>query len=308
MTYLENFENSPLKYPGLGFGSELFKHRREEWNQEKQKWQHKWVSEYLDGTQRNFFDFDNERTNGVFMIMDCLDCHNNNKESEIYTVYNVDCDGYIDKFVQVQPSWEPGWIDPVFRDDDFGLQFKASSSNDKRNFLFQDMHIVYDGKPNFYITYTNIIDFDKPTDKDGFLLFYEVSNELEELYITQQPHYCARTLGELFKLIIDWDLAYHHFGNRENIAVLCHKIISTIEMPMNIYNLLCNEMPDSVIAKYIKGIANPTELGPRPTTPQVVIDWFKEKYWDLRHTKNDSFLNTNSPIEDHPYKKILAFR
>ena len=306
---MESKDFSPLKYRGIFFNENKFRFHYEEWDEQKNKWRHKWTTEYLDGTKRDFFAFDNERQNGVFMILDCKDATLNSRLSEIHKHLNIVCNTYVGKYAGVEPNWADDWLNPIFEIGGFGEKFGASIENPKHNFVFQDTHIVFSGRPNFYISYTNLADLNKPVDHENKFLNvamgYEVSDELEDLYIKQHPHFCARTLGELFRLIIDWDLAYHHFNNKENIAYICHKILGSIEMPHEIYEDICNNIPDSVVAKYIKGDPDACNMGERPKTPESVIDWLRDKYWDLRNTLNDDVPNVGEVVENHYYKRYF---
>ena len=309
---MESKDFSPLEYRGVTYNHSSLKFHYEEWDEEKLKWRHKWTTQYLDGTKRDFFEYDNHRQDGVFMILDCLNVTNNNRLDEIHPHLNVYCNEYVDKYTPVEPSWTHGWINPIFEKGGFGERFGAGMDNPRHNFIFQDTHVVFDGRPNFYISYTNLVDFDKPIEHESKFLKafagYHPSDELEDLYIKQHPYFCARTLGELFKLIIDWDLAYHHFNNKENIAIICHKILGSIDMPIDVYNDLAYKMPDSVVSKYLKGHDNPTDIGERPKTPESAINWFREKYWDLRNTVDHSIHNTGDVVENHYFIRDFIVR
>jgi hypothetical protein len=280
------------------------------WDNEKEKWAHSWIREDLNGNLRDFFDHDNIRTNGFYMILKCLDATSYNKGSDVDKNQKIICDPFIDKYYPVQPCWPKETKYPPFKEFEFPAQFGVTELNDQYNWVFQNLEIIYDGRPNFYIDFTNLVNLNKKDESaSGFakwLAPYEVSDELESWFMKIPPHNCARTLGELFKLIIDWDLAYHEFGNREEIAILCHKIIGSINLPIELYELIIKETPDSIVRRYLKNDKNALELGDRPETPQILIDWCKEKYWDLRYTSMDEIHNTPDVDDKHYYKRSIV--
>jgi len=305
---VETKDFSPLKFRGLNYIGEWFKDQYQYWNEDLQKWVHNWTFEYLDRTPRDFFEFDNDRKNGVFMILDCVDASDATTIKDVLKASDMRCLPFIDKYCAVGPHWEgPDWVNPIFRPGGFGEKFGGSMNNKNYNFIFQDEHIIFDGRPYFYIGYTNLVDLNKKIEGlppvESVLFGYEISDELEDIYIKQHPHFCARTLGELFRLIIDWDIAYHLFNNKENIAIICHKIMSGIDMPLEIYNEIYNQIPPSTVARYISGDPSPLDLGERPKTPEIVIKWFKEKYMELRHTVDDSKHNVSNFNDSHYCKK-----
>lgn len=274
------------------------------WDMPRRKWFHKWLKYDLDGNEICFFEFDNQRTNGLFFINKALPALDKNKASDIHSNFNVVCNPIIDRYISVHPDWQPGWENPIFSEGSFAEQFGSGQDNPRRNSIFQDYHNVFDGHPYFYIEYTNLCDLNnmiKVADPGDPLLLncYAISDELEDWYLKQRPHHCARTMGELLRLIIDWDLAYHHFGNREEVAILSHKILGTIDMPIEIYEAIIEQIPPSIVVRYIKNDPDLFNFGERPKTPQIVSDWLREKYWSMRQHIYDEFLNVSEMDENH---------
>jgi hypothetical protein len=305
--FKESKDFNILKCRGWGSKPKAFVHSQLTfWNDEREKWAHSWIKEDLNGNQRDFFGDDNKRTNGFYMILKCLDAINYDRGSDVDANLKIVCDPFIDKFYPVQPCWPSESKNPPFRGFEFPAQFGVTEDNPRYNWVFQNLEVIYDGKPNFYIEFTNLADLNRidesATGVAKLLSPYEVSEELESWFMKIPPHNCARTLGELFKLIIDWDLAYHEFGNREEIAILCHKILGSINLPVELYELIIKETPDSVVRRYLKNDKNALEAGDRPVTPQKLIDWCREKYWDLRHTSIDEIHNT-PPVDDSHYRR-----
>lgn len=110
--------------------------------------------------------------------------------------------------------------------------------------------------------------------------------DIEDKLISIHPQRHARTLGELFRLIMEWDyVSKPPFNNNEPAATLCAKIMETLNMPDDVKNELMSEFPDSHVAMYIKN--NPNALQ-RPTgVPNItpLFDaWIEQqmlKYYDM---------------------------
>jgi len=86
---------------------------------------------------------------------------------------------------------------------------------------------------------------------------------------------------------MDWDICYDTFNSRENMAILSHNVMMSIDMPKDIYEEIYQSMPDTVLRKFLLSSESVFDYGERPQTPESVINWLKEKYWDLRWTKTD---------------------
>ena len=283
------------------------------WNSEKKAWMHRWCVEDIDGSG-NFFEKENTRNSGIFILYKAQPVESALMHSDLFPNFKVLCNDYIGKYTTVHPDWEDGYIDPIFRPGGFGAPYGAEIHNENHNLSHQKWRVVYDGAPFFYIAFTNLVDLNKlieyPINTDRYIQEtekYEISLELENLYISQHPFYAARTLGELFKLIMDWDICYNEFNNRENIAVLCHNVMRAVNMPQNVYDSIYNSLPDTCIAKYLKGIENFDQYGDKGETPNCAIEWFKEKYWDLQSTLSNS-PNIENTDEFYYRKRVLFTR
>lgn len=312
--FIESKDFSILKYRGWGL-SENGPLRKQfiYWDENRQKWGHSWLEKKLDLSLFDFFLQDNDRENGFFMILQCLDVPHLNRASEARNDINIYCDPPIDRYISAEPHWQDtDWVNPIFRPGSFAEKFGVTMDNPKFNWVFSYNHVVYSGKPQFFIEYTNLVDLTKKIEyaeddpRSVVDLFpYEVCPELEEWYIKQNPHFCARNLAELFRLIIDWDLAYHHFGNREIMGTLCHAILGTIDMPPEIYDLIYSSIPESVVSRYLRGNINAAELGEKPVSPPELLNWCKEKYWDLRDTHIDELHNVGDINDNHYCNRIF---
>lgn len=105
------------------------------------------------------------------------------------------------------------------------------------------------------------------------------SEYLENSLISLHPQRHARTLGELFKLIIEWDMVSKPpFNNNEVQSVISSKILEKLEMPADVRQELIESYPDTHVAMYLQG--NP-EARNRPSgVPNITPlfeDWIEEK-------------------------------
>lgn len=103
----------------------------------------------------------------------------------------------------------------------------------------------------------------------GYILYFELKNEDDEDICLRQRHSdCAKTLQEIFKLMLEWDFAYTELGNRELVAESCHGMIEVLDIPLEIKEWLLSDIPDEKVAKFLKGIANANE----PCDPSEISD------------------------------------
>jgi len=91
----------------------------------------------------------------------------------------------------------------------------------------------------------------------GHIMYFELLTTEDELSALNEPHSdCARTLQEVFRLLLEWDWAYTELGNREKPAIVSHGIVETLEIPDSIKDWILNNIPDEKVARFIKGIEN----------------------------------------------------
>jgi hypothetical protein len=91
----------------------------------------------------------------------------------------------------------------------------------------------------------------------GFITYIEINDSILEEQAFVDPQNCARTLQELFRLMLEWEWAHDHLGNRERIAVVAKNMIQELDMPEDVRNWLWNELPSMRLAKFILGESEP---------------------------------------------------
>lgn len=97
---------------------------------------------------------------------------------------------------------------------------------------------------------------------------------IEEGLIPVWPQRCARTLGELFKLIIEWDeVTKEPFNNVEPGALFYKSILEKLNMPVEVREELIEAFPNSHVAMYILGDVNALQ---RPSGVPNITPLFDE--------------------------------
>jgi hypothetical protein len=265
------------------------------WNQERKMWGHSGIEDHILNQ--------NNRDSGIYFISKAIRVTDQEYASDFVKELNVQCNGRAYKYVDVHPDWDEDFIYPVFRET-FAAKYGVLNSNPDRFHCYENYIMPFDGAPYFFVHYSNLCDLNKKRnlqDKHEVVKdhLYEVSVEFEKELICQHPYIAGRTLSELFKLIMDWDICYHLFNNRENTAILCHDIMSTIDMPKDICDEIYKNTPPSIIEKYLMGDQKCLDIGDRPSENESVMEWFAEKYWSLRYLKHHEHSNIKEVNKNH---------
>lgn len=110
----------------------------------------------------------------------------------------------------------------------------------------------------------------------GHIMYFELNSRDEEIKAIQEPHSdCARTLQEVFRLLLEWDFAYTELGNRERIAEVSHGIVQILSIPEDIKTWIMSSVPEEKIGRFLLGMDNAQE---RVDTSQIpsLSDAFSE--------------------------------
>lgn len=115
----------------------------------------------------------------------------------------------------------------------------------------------------------------------GYILYFELRNEEDEEKCIKMPHSdCARTLQELFRLMVEWDFAHKELGSGELVAKTCSGMLEVLEMPENIREYLLSQVPNEKVAKFLSGNKKAQERNPVDTIPLLSEDfdlWLETK-------------------------------
>lgn len=91
----------------------------------------------------------------------------------------------------------------------------------------------------------------------GYIMYFELHNLEDEEECCKIPHSeFARSLQELFRLMVEWDFAYTELGNTESVAETCHNILNELQLSEDHRNWLLNTIPPEKVEKFLRGDIN----------------------------------------------------
>lgn len=123
----------------------------------------------------------------------------------------------------------------------------------------------------------------------GFIMYFILSDKELEKKALENEEIFARTLQEIFRLMLEWDFAYRELGNRQEYAVVCHGMVEELQIPENIKEWLLNSVPDGRVAKFLKGRTDARERNDVNLIPDMTEEfdiWCEDiilnrpRYWD----------------------------
>lgn len=111
------------------------------------------------------------------------------------------------------------------------------------------------------------------------------------------PQVGARTVHELFRLIIEWAYAYTEFGNTEPAALRCHQLLCEVQMPLEVRNELLNDVPAQAVERFIRGEdpfqATSFDVITDPPAPPLFAAW----YADIRKKYKPYYVGVPLPVD-----------
>jgi len=167
---------------------------------------------------------------------------------------------------------------------------------------FQEL-VISKNENNKYI---NIYNHVKVVDVEplGCITYQNYSNEqIPKIMNLIHPHCCARTIHEMFRLIIEWAFAYRIFNNTEPIAELCDSILRCVQMPLEIRTKLLEEVPAQVVERFIRGDVNAClEDEQDPPMPENFKYWISDVYRNFYPAVSGLYenINVNDLPESYP--------
>lgn len=203
---------------------------------------------------------------------------------------------------QIEKRLDEGQLGPVCINWDptrpFALPYPLNSF---KNIKY--MKKIISCEPNFYIiyleaqesvilrakrNYDSLPDWQKEAIDNGWIpeeKFVDAT-DIEDKLISIHPQRHARTLGELFRLIIEWAYVFDApFNNTEPAAELCKLILEELNMTDDVKNELLTEFPDSHVAMYLKN--DPNALNRPSGVPNITPlfdEWIEQimlDYYDI---------------------------
>lgn len=110
----------------------------------------------------------------------------------------------------------------------------------------------------------------------GFITYIEINDTELEMEAFVDPQNCARTLQELFRLMLEWEWAHLELGNTEEIAVVAHELLTDLSMPEDVREWIWSSVPESRVFKYLRGDVNAREradISEIPPMTKEFEDW-----------------------------------
>jgi hypothetical protein len=164
------------------------------------------------------------------------------------------------------------------------------------------LKVVLDFAPDFYIIYTevqereldvlkrnydNLPEWQQQAIDNGWVNSSKLvqSEYLENKLIALHPQRHARTLGELFKLIIEWSIVNKEpFNNTEVQSVISSKILELMDMPEDVYQELLDSYPDTHVALYLQNDPSATQRPENvPNITPLFEAWIEEKLLNYQY-------------------------
>lgn len=115
----------------------------------------------------------------------------------------------------------------------------------------------------------------------GYVLYFELNNEEDEETCIKMAHSdCARTLQELFRLMVEWEFAHKELGSGELTATTCSGMLEVLQMPQSVRNYLLQQVPNEKVARFLSGNTNAQDRNPVETIPLLSEEfdlWLENK-------------------------------
>ena len=129
----------------------------------------------------------------------------------------------------------------------------------------------------------------------AFIIYHESIPEYVEngghLTWKKHPQIEARTIHELFRVILEWDWAYTELENREPAALLSHEVVGALEIPEEIVNEIMLLAPQT-LSKFIltdSTVLQEDQLDPE--CPEGFKYWIMDKYKQFPRREKDEELH-----------------
>lgn len=161
---------------------------------------------------------------------------------------------------------------------------------------------IIDFAPHFYImyweiqelevealtrNYATLPDWQKNALDNGWIPKDKwIDSEYYENYLIEStPCRFARTLGELFKLIIEWDYVVDPpFSSTEIAATLSRTILEKLQMPADVKAEIESNVPDMHVAMYLQGNLNASQRPSGvPNITPLFEEWIIQKFLDYQY-------------------------
>ena len=109
----------------------------------------------------------------------------------------------------------------------------------------------------------------------GQVVYIESSNaESERLTVADRHSVSARTLQEILRLMLEWEIAGSDFGSTEPMASTATSMIAGLAMPDDVRDWIWTNVPPNKVQKYLQGDTDAQVAETPPDiTGTIVEDW-----------------------------------
>ena len=282
-----------------------------QWDDERQKWH---IPNVMSVAQKGA-----DNTRGIFVLSRATELKAGETIRKIYPMmssdppicffgygpYNSDGTAKEDMWEICPPDYKPGVTPELFQDlnifKDFGADITDSLTDGNRGWhAISKLLYMFDGSPYFYIVHIELMNL--AAGHPQFDNVWEHSTGFEEFIRKLPPARVAHSLAELFRLITEWDWAYHYLDSRDDMAVLSHNTLAVLGMPSDIYDALIAGVDEGPLARWLNGDTDAYSLpDERSPIPSIVQDWINERIWDFRHRIEPAPFN-GVPFDENHYR------
>jgi hypothetical protein len=120
----------------------------------------------------------------------------------------------------------------------------------------------------------------------GFIGYLELSDpELEALEVYTNTN-MARTLQELFKLMLEWEWVYNNLDNTDVCAILAHDMLQEMNLPNSLREWVWSEVPDMDVAKFLKNDPDARARNDVSLIPAMTSDFEGWCWYKIYNTEN----------------------
>jgi hypothetical protein len=107
----------------------------------------------------------------------------------------------------------------------------------------------------------------------GFIVYLKLDDKSLEEKDSDYSENLARTLQELFRLMLEWEWCYMELGTRDTYSILAYEILKEMDVPSSIRDWLWTEVPDQRVAKFLKGDTNARLRSDPLTIPDMSLEF-----------------------------------
>lgn len=127
------------------------------------------------------------------------------------------------------------------------------------------------------LTYLSVV-FGNPS-IGGQIVYIESENAEAEGRVVRNRHSAAtRTLQEMLRLLMEWQVVYTDFGSLEPTAVVANDMLTGLDMPQDVRDWIWTNVPPNKVQKYLQGNVAAQDADPPPDiTGTVVETWLVEQ-------------------------------